>query len=339
MPSPMLRVALGSIVLVASGCGSVAAPADEPTTTGQHPTTTEQPTTTEDRAASTTWLVPSTPPPLLRLVDASIAQAADCGLADDCAATVATASLTYDTDDPALHRSLHIVQSRPRAETPQAQPIDNAPQRAVGTRSVHVIETGDFGVIEAAWTEPTGDLVRIEALGIDWPDLAAIIGDLQPIDEALWPGIDTQEPIGRCVDARSQRAPTVIPPGWQSFVLQAQPSGSCGQYPFLMVSLVLPGSPDAPGILVTITTSSVSEVTPQPGEPVVVDGQTGTIQEFTTADGQLASSINIVLDTVAVDAHGNVDSDQLVAIVAGMQPVSDNDWAALVSSVAQPPAA
>jgi hypothetical protein len=341
----MLRVAIGCIVLVAIDCGSVAAPSEQPAateqqpaTTAQQPTTTttmQQPaTTTDKRTASTTWLVPSPPPALLRLVDATLARAADCGMADDCAQTVETASLTYDTDDLTVRRSLHVVQSRPKAGTYEPQPVDSAPQRAVGARRVHVIETAEFGTIEAAWTEPTGDDVRIDALGIEWVDLAAIIDDLRPVDEAVWPGVDTQEPIGRCVDTRSQLAPTVIPPGWQTFVLQAQPTGSCGQYPFLMMSLVLPGSTDGPGILVTITASPASEATPQPGEPVVVNGQTGTLQEFTTADGQVARSISVVFDTVAVEAHGNVDSDQLVAIVAGMQPVSDAEWEALVSSSA-----
>ena len=148
---------------------------------------------------------------------------------------------------------------------------------------------------------------------------------------------EVQTPTQACVDATSQIAPDYLPEGWQRFVLQIQPTGSCGQPIYLMMSVVLPGTVEAPGTLVTVITAPASTATPQPGDPVVVNGRSGTLRQETMADGQPASSLSIVIDTVAVEAHGNVDPQQLQDIVATMRPFDDVEWAELVNSVQQPP--
>jgi hypothetical protein len=137
-----------------------------------------------------------------------------------------------------------------------------------------------------------------------------------------------------CVDATTQLAPTV-PPGWQQFVLQALPTGICGQPTFLMVSLVLPSGSDSPGTLVTILTSPAAGTALQAGQPVVINGVPGSLQQSTMADGQPANSINIVFNAVAIEAHGNADVETLTAIVAGMHLVDDTEWVNLVDAVAQ----
>ncbi len=136
------------------------------------------------------------------------------------------------------------------------------------------------------------------------------------------------------MDATTQLAPTILP-GWQPFVLQALPTGICGQPTFLMMSLVLPGGSDSPGTLVTILTSPAAGAALQAGEPIAINGETGSLQQSAMADGQPANSINIVFGAVAIEAHGNADVETLTAIVAGMHLVDDSEWANLVGAVPQ----
>jgi hypothetical protein len=133
---------------------------------------------------------------------------------------------------------------------------------------------------------------------------------------------------GPCVDASSQIAPTT-PDGWQRFVLHARPAGNCGPGPILMMSLVLPGK------LVTITIPGVGG---EPlGDPVVINGNTGFLSVSAMADGTPTASISINVGGVSVEAHGTVDKDQLVAIIASLHPLDDAGWADLVNSVVQAP--
>jgi hypothetical protein len=134
------------------------------------------------------------------------------------------------------------------------------------------------------------------------------------------------------VDGSTQFAPAV-PAGWQQFVLNASPTGSCGQQTLLMVSMVLPSGSEVPGTLVTIVTSPANQSTPLAGEPVVINGETGSLQQATMADGQPANSISIVFGAVAIEAHGSADVETLTAIVASMHLVDDVEWALLVGAV------
>ena len=143
--------------------------------------------------------------------------------------------------------------------------------------------------------------------------------------------------VDNCVDAGSQLAPTSLPAGWQRFVLAARPTGTCGQSTYLMMSLVLPGPTDGPGKLVTITTSPAAGSTLQQGEPVDINGFHGTIARSAMADGTPTVSINIVINGVFVDAHGDADESELTAIIASIAPVDDSEWANLVSEVVHAP--
>ena len=143
--------------------------------------------------------------------------------------------------------------------------------------------------------------------------------------------------LDNCVDAGSQVAPTSLPAGWQRFVLAAQPTGTCGQSTYLMMSLVLPGPTDGPGKLVTITTSPAAGSTLQQGEPVDINGFHGTIVRSAMADGTPTVSINIVINGVFVDAHGDADESELRDIVSSIGPVDDSEWANLVSEVVHAP--
>ena len=175
----------------------------------------------------------------------------------------------------------------------------------------------------------------LSSVGLDWDQLAAFIDSLRPTDPANWP-TQLEPRLERCVDARTQYAPLSIPDGWTRYVLQAAPTGTCGVTTFLMMSLVVPGTAAGPGTLVTFVTGPASEWTPQPGEPIVVNGNQGTLREDRAADGTATAAISFIIDAVAIDAHGNVDAAVLQELVAGVGPVTDAEWSQLVSEISTP---
>ena len=344
--SPLVPGAL-VCALVVTSCGAPVASSDQAlvesgASTTSALTTTSAAITSTDVTPTTSavgierWLVPPSDPPGLHLAEAHRDVVSDCGVSD-CGMTVATATLQYYTDDPATTRSLRIVQSRPRSGEYPPEQIDDAPERPAGARLVRVIESSDIEPlpITAAWEEPGGNKVWVDALGISWDELAVILGGLEPIDTDAFPIVEAQLPPTRCVDAQSQLAPTFLPPGWQRFVLAAAPTGACGPPTILLMSVVLSGTADAPGTLVTIGTSFGPITTS--GEPMDINGVTGYLQEFTSPDGQPAGSVSMMINGVAVDAHGTIDSARLIEIVASIRPFDDAEWAALVESVQQPP--
>ena len=152
---------------------------------------------------------------------------------------------------------------------------------------------------------------------------------------ADWP-TQLESRLERCVDARTHYAPLSIPDGWSRYVLQAARTGTRGVPTFLMMSLVVPGTAAGPGTLVTFVTGPASEWTPQPGEPIVVNGTHGTLREDRAVDGTATAAISIVVDAVAIDAHGNVDAGVLQELVAGVGPVTDAEWTQLVSEIGTP---
>jgi hypothetical protein len=203
---------------------------------------------------------------------------------------------------------------------------------------IALVGCGDPDALSTGATSPAPETTSADTSPL--PDTTistttSLVTDTSTSTASTTTAIEVAPVFTTCVDATTQLAPST-PPGWQQFVLQAQPTGACGQPIFLMMSLVLPSGTSAPGTLVTIVTSPAGGAPAQAGEPVVIDGYTGTLQQSTMADGQPANIINIVLDAVAVDAHGSADVETLTAIVAGMHLVSDAEWAALVSSVQQP---
>lgn len=294
------------------------------------------PATTDPTAIE--WLAFSSPPGGLRLIRAERILANDCGNGD-CAATLPSASLTYDTNDLTFRRSLSIVQFAPSVtQVPRPPLIADEEQRVLGGRAVMAYDGSD-GVIPAVlaeWTEPGGNTVQLSATGFAWEAVDALVSSLTPTDPDLWPIAEVQERLGRCVDSRSQYAPTVVPDGWVRFVLQIQPTGTCEVQPFLFMSLVEPGTEVAPGTLVSITVTPVTESTPQPGSLVSVNGHDANLQSQTGPDGQPSSQISFTIDTVAIDVHGNVDGDTLQRIAATIGRVDDAQWAQLVAEQQTP---
>ena len=283
------------------------------------------------------WMVPSVAPAGLRLIDARRELVPGCGPLADCAATVPSATLVYDTDDLSLGRSLRVVQTSRGVDDTDVAVVAGGVERSVGGRAVTAVEQGDASLpfITATWSEPDGRVVDASSVGLDWDQLAAFIDSLRPTDPANWP-TQLEPRLERCVDARTQYAPLSIPDGWSRHVLQASPIGTCGVPTFLMMSLVLPGTAAGPGTLVTFVTGPASEWTPQPGELLVVNGNQGTLREGRAADGAATAAISIVLDAVAIDAHGNVDAAVLQELVAGVGPVTDAEWSQLVSEIGTP---
>jgi hypothetical protein len=174
-----------------------------------------------------------------------------------------------------------------------------------------------------------------------------------PVTTAAWlvtepppPGIDTTAPSGatqptsvpssapsRCVDASMRWAPPLPSDAWQQFVLEAAPTGACGVTTLLMMSLVIPGTADAPGTLVTIVAQPTELAMAQPGTPIEIDGRPATLQASVSADGRPATTIIARFGDVVIDAHGFVDEPTLRRIVASIRQVDDAAWAELVASV------
>ena len=102
------------------------------------------------------------------------------------------------------------------------------------------------------------------------------------------------------------------------------------------MSLVLSGTAAGPGKLVTITIAGGGGVVPL-GDHVVINGDNGFLSVSAMADGTPSASISIDVGGVPVEAHGMVDKDQLVAIIASFHPLDEAEWADLVSSVVQAP--
>lgn len=325
-PARWAMVAMVSVVMVA--CGD---PATDPAAAPPAISNESGPAATGSISGEA-WLLPSDQPDGLRLVAATSGIEPSCGLADDCDVTAPTARLSFDTDDAAARRSLLVVQTYPAADLRTAT-LAGADERAAGERAVQVVEQGEgsSAFVDAGWVEPDGPVVSVRAVGLDWDEVAAIIADLELSGPDAWADLVVLPTLGHCVDAGSRLAPTLLEPGWQRFVLTAQPTGTCGVYPFLMMSLV------QPGVLVTIVTSPASEATAQPGAPIVIGESTGTIQVSTGPDGSPATSISIVIGSVAVDAHGAVDRPVIEAIVASMELLDEAAWNELVESVEVPP--
>jgi hypothetical protein len=345
---------LACVALVGAGCGVppdqttavTAAPSDRVSMSTALLTSSTSPSPTPPGTAengpnawadptSIDWMVPSADPPALRLIAARRELVSGCEPTVDCIATVPSATLAYDTDDLTARRSLQVVQTLPTTADSGFGVVPDGAERTLGNRTVTAVEQGDPSqpYIAVAWTEAEGLTVDIVAIGLLWDELAGVVATLTRTDPADWPSAKVQEPLGRCVDARSQYAPTIIPDGWQRFVLEAQPNGACGVATFLMMSLVIPGTADGPGTLITFVTGPASEATPQPGEHITINGNPATLQVLTAADGTPAASIDMLIGDVAINAHGNVDSTVLSELVATVGPLSDTQWAQLVSEI------
>jgi hypothetical protein len=189
------------------------------------------------------------------------------------------------------------------------------------------------GVVDTPKTEPADVTIS-----------SSVVGDVQTAPTtAAWLGteppgtvIDTtakRPDVGPCVDASMQLAPPLPSDEWQRFVLEAAPTGACGVSTVLMMSLVIPGTIDAPGTLVTIVTMPSELSTAQPGTPIDIDGRPATLQQSDRPDGPPATTIIAQFGSIVVNAHGFVDEDTVREIVASIVPLDDTAWAELVASV------
>ncbi len=147
------------------------------------------------------------------------------------------------------------------------------------------------------------------------------------------PQIDAAGGLERCVDVETQYAPIGVPDGWNRFVLGVQPSGTCGPGPFLFMSMVVPGTEEAPGTLVTFTSLPSADVAPQPGEAIRVNDNAATLQRSVQADGASAALITMRIGGIAITGHGHVDDDTLIELMSTIGPLSDDDWGQLVAEM------
>jgi len=279
------------------------------------------------------WLAPPDDVDGLRLVEARRELVADCGPVDDCALTLPASTLRFDTADLTTARSLSLHQRLAGSGSFEQVPLPGEP-RTVGVRGVIVDEQGppELPYVVAAWSEP-GDIdVELQA-NLPWTEVEAFIASLRPVDAEAWPGIDVDEPLGRCVGERTQYAPAEVPEGWGRFVLEAAPVGTCDVGSFLFMSLVIPGTLDQPGTLVTVISSPASAGPITAGEPVDVNGATAYLEETVQSDGSPASSIFMEVGDARIGAHGNVNPATLIELMGTVRLLDDDEWSQLVAEI------
>ena len=218
------------------------------------------------------------------------------------------------------------------APSPTGAPTTATGAPTASTRRVNVreLDSGPTAIVEVRWMEPDIGSVWLPAVGLGWDAVAAVITGLGPVDPSAMPVLVPPPPVPRCVDAHAQLAPTLLPPGWKRFVLMAQPSGSCGQYPFVMMSIVTPET------LVTIVTTPADDMVLQSGQAVTVGSGTGRFEPGSWEPG-VGGRLTIIVDTVLVDVHGNADVDMLRAVAESVRAQTDDEWADLVAAVGQDP--
>ena len=274
------------------------------------------------------WLAPLSTPSTLRLVEARRALTFGCG-EGDCDPTVPGADLVYDTSDLAFNRSARVTQIIAEPGEVQLRATEGEPVN-VGGRAATVQGFGS-AVVTVSWTEPSGIVVTVNTVGLTSEDLDTLVGALRPLDPSRWPGAEVSGPVARCVDESSRAAPVGIPEGWKRFVLEVHPTGTCGVATYLWMSLVEPGTADGPGTLVNFVITPASVATPQPGQPITVNGRPATMQTTTGPDGRTQSSIDMQIGTAVVNGHGDVSPELLTEFMSSVALVDDSVWETLLS--------
>jgi hypothetical protein len=99
------------------------------------------------------------------------------------------------------------------------------------------------------------------------------------------------------------------------------------------LSLVIPGTSDKPGTLVTFVSSPASSGIFTTGEAVDINGVTGRLEESVQADGTPVSSITMQIGDVSIGAHGNTDPDTLLKLMESIRLLNDNEWTQLVAEI------
>jgi hypothetical protein len=289
----------------------------------------EAPPTAVPNPEAMRWYVPDQNPVGLRLVSAVRSLVAGCGPTADCIADVPAASLTYGTDDATVNRSVSINQTAVKQDAPKVR-IDDATEETIGGRDIEVLDRGSAGFPSyiVVWATPDGLDIQIQTNGVVWDKVVAIIMSLTVREPDGWANlVHVQSPVGRCLDAQAQVAPTLLLAGWKRFVLTAHPSGTCEAFPFLMISLGRAPAPgNESGTLVTIVTQPASLGAATATEPST-DPLTAPIY---------GNRLVFRVGTVIVDVHGNADENSLRSIAASIRPLSNDDWAELVAEI-QPP--
>jgi hypothetical protein len=318
------------------GATSTSSPIDdalpEPSSTTITTTTTSAAVPALDQVR---WLAPPSEVEGLRLIAARRDLAADCGPLADCELTVPSSTLEFDTADLTVARSLSLYQTLDTEPWFIGEFPASADERTAGSRTVIVDEQGApaTSYIAAWWSEPDGIAVNLQAVNVSWDDVQSLIASLRPIDGADWPGLEVNEVLARCVGPRTQYAPAEIPDGWNRFVLEAPPVGTCDVSTFLFLSLVIPGTIDEPGTLVTFVSSPASSGIATTGEVIDINGVIGRLEESVQADGTPVSSITMQIGDVSIGAHGNTDPDSLLELMESIRLLDDDEWSQLVAEV------
>ena len=284
------------------------------------------------------WLAPASEVDGLLLVEALRGLEAGCVSSVDYESMYPCATLVFDTSDLAVGRSLLLRQAVAGTDALTGSGASGE-VRTVGQREVVVDEQGssETPMFTVTWSEPGGIEVELQATGLGREEVEAFVTSLRPVDPEAWPGIAVDASLERCVGDRTRYAPADVPEGWTRFVLDAAPVGACDVDQFVFMSLVVPGTADQPGTLVTFVSTPASAGVTAVGEPVDINGVTGHLQSSTQADGTPSSTIILQLGDAVVDGHGNVDPATLVELMETVRLLGDDEWSQLVAEIDSPP--
>jgi len=285
------------------------------------------------------WLTPPTPPAGLQLVDERRELISDCGPLTDCGGTIPQATLRYDTDEPAMPRSVLVRMQIGVTEI--AEGIGPAPEgelQPVGDRSV-VIETTvskrgpETLLVRARWDEPDGYIVDVQFMGVALDQVHEVIESMVSTSPDAWPNAPIEPTAGRCIDERTRLAPTFEKDGWNRFIIEAAPVDGCDIGVFLFMSFTLPSDVPGGGLVTIVTQPALGGSMVQQGEPITINGNVGTISGPTPLGDAQSHTINVVSDAVFIDVHGTAPVETLVRIAESIQLVDEATWAQIVSEI------
>lgn len=283
------------------------------------------------------WLLPTTPPVQLTLAAGTVEPGVDCPESVDCIgpATLRTASLDYRTPGTPASVSFHQVEV---GDTPLDPPIGT--EATIAGRRIRVVEglvTGTgYAAFELAWNERPNLAVRVEAFGLSRTDLEAFVAGLVPASQRTLEDLvaTAPQPEEPCVGPAQLLAPTVVPAGWQRFVLSAQPLDACSPAPVLALSLVNPGA-----AMVTIITRLDTGGQILPGQPAQMGRRTVRIERgeqpaLDSAQPRPTARVFFSEAELVVELSAtNVADEELASIVDGIAPVDAPTWATIVAAV------
>ena len=263
------------------------------------------------------------------------------GCLGDCLPTGTESTLTYESVQRSTGRMVTISEVIASVDEELPPTTIVFERRAVGSRIVDVVESGDasFAQIDTRWSEPDNLRVHMTSSGLAWAEMSSLIDGLTAVSADQWASLAPQPLSPSCADPNKLLAPTSIPNGWKQFVLQARPAGSCGDGPLLTVSLVVPGIDiDHPGKLATIVVQPFGRASLPDAETVVWGTRSVTLARGSGSLSPIQIGLSFSESDVVVQINSTgFEEDELRQIVDLIGVIDAHAWQALLDSVAAAP--